>query len=336
MKILIITQKIDKDDDNLGFFSDWLDEFANHADQVLAICLYRGKYKPVHNVKVLSLGKEMGLSRFKYLINFYKYIFFNRNEYDVVFVHMNAEYVILGSPVWKLMNKKVGLWYVHKSVDWKLRLAEKFTDVIFTASPESFHLPSKKVKIFGHGINLDLFRSLEAHENTNIISVGRISPVKNYELLIDAARIMNDRGVSFDIKIAGSPVMETDKKYLADLKKKVKENGLDRKIHFLGSVPHEQIIDKLSKSKVLVNLSETGSLDKAVLEGMSAGLLVLTSNEAFRSVVADNYFTIKDPMQIANKLILLLEAKGDPNLSRYVSENHDLKKLISNIICAYA
>jgi len=37
-------------------------------------------------------------------------------------------YVSLGYPVWKLLNKKVVLWYTHKAVDYKLRIAEKLVD----------------------------------------------------------------------------------------------------------------------------------------------------------------------------------------------------------------
>ena len=34
MKILIITQKVDQNDDVLGFFHGWIAEFAKHCEQV--------------------------------------------------------------------------------------------------------------------------------------------------------------------------------------------------------------------------------------------------------------------------------------------------------------
>src|SRR3990167_3022075 len=110
-----------------------------------------------------------------------------RKNYDAVFVHMNPEYVVLGGLFWKLWNKKKYLWYVHKAVDWKLRLAEKFVEKIFTASLESCRLKSDKIVITGHGIDVNKFKSQSRYGGTNlksdgefkIITAGRIAAVKN-------------------------------------------------------------------------------------------------------------------------------------------------------------
>ena len=52
---------------------------------------------------------------------------------------------------------------------------------------------------------------------------------------------------------------------------------------------------------LFVNLSDTGSLDKAVLEAMACGLKILTSNEAFKSVLKEENITDKNLENIANK-----------------------------------
>ena len=70
---------------------------------------------------------------------------------------MNPEYIVLGGLWWKLWRKKITLWYTHKSVNLKLRIATKLADKIFTASEKSFRLVSKKVNIMGHGINIEQF-----------------------------------------------------------------------------------------------------------------------------------------------------------------------------------
>src|SRR3989344_8687589 len=58
MRLLIVTQKIDRDDDLLGFFHQWICEFARHCESVTVICLEKGEYALPANVRVLSLGKE--------------------------------------------------------------------------------------------------------------------------------------------------------------------------------------------------------------------------------------------------------------------------------------
>ena len=147
MKLLIITQKVDINDDVLGFFHRWLEEFAKHCEKITVICLEMGEYKLPENVKVLSLGKEECVSKLKYLWRFYKYIWQERKKYDAVFVHMNPEYVVLGGLFWKILGKKISLWYTHKNVDLKLRIAEKFPNIIFSVSKESFRLKTAKLLV---------------------------------------------------------------------------------------------------------------------------------------------------------------------------------------------
>src|SRR3989344_1998355 len=121
MKLLIITQKVDKNDPILGFFHAWLNEFAKNLESIIVICLYKGEVNLPNNVKVLPLGKENGVSRIKYIFNFYKYIWNERKNYDKVFVHMNPIYVILGGFAWSFLGKRIALWYTHKNVDLKLK-----------------------------------------------------------------------------------------------------------------------------------------------------------------------------------------------------------------------
>jgi hypothetical protein len=71
-------------------------------------------------------------------------------------------------------------------------------------------------------------------------------------------------------------------------------------------------------------------MDKAVLEAMSCGLDILTSNEAFESIVPDDNFTHNDPDEIAKKIALRSSATGG-GLRKYVIENHDIHKLIPKV-----
>jgi len=335
MKLLIFTQKIDVNDDVLGFFHDWVKEFARSCEKVIVICLEKGEFHLPGNVLVLSLGKELGKSRLKYIFNFYKYIFQERKNYDSVFVHMNFEYVILGGIIWRLFNKKIGLWYAHGYVPFGLKLAARLADTIFTSTRDGFRIKSKKIKIVGQGINTEIFRIREPkirQGEFKIISVGRIAPVKNYELLIETAQNMIKRGFeNFSIRITGPLILERDKIYFEKLKNIIKEKKLEDKIIFTEAIPYKDIFEFYQSGDLFVNFSDTGSMDKAVLEAMAAGLLVLTSNEAFKNILAEKYFTGKDPEEISEKIIVLSKINFDPSLCDYVVKNHSLDQLISNL-----
>ncbi|MBI3631998.1 MAG: glycosyltransferase family 4 protein [Candidatus Vogelbacteria bacterium] len=330
MKLLILTQKVDINDDILGFMHGWIREFANHVEKITVICLQQGEYYLPKNVSVSSLGKEGGQSRFKYLWNFYKYIWQERKNYDTVFVHMNPIYLVFGGFFWKLQGKKTALWYTHRKVDLKLKIAEKFVDVIFTASKESFQLESDKIKVLGHGIPIDDFKNPNTlaqglyGNQLKIISVGRITPIKNLDTLVEAANILNDRGVDFKITLVGGTINEGDEKYLEKLKKMVNDFRLNDCVVFAGSVPNREIKKYYWENDFSINLCPAGGVDKAVLESMAAGLLVIVSNKAFADYLGEFKDTLlfreRDEEDLVDKIISLKNSKQIVEIRRRLFE----------------
>jgi len=336
MKLLIITQKVDINDDNLGSFHNWLKKLAEKAD-IFVIANYVGQYELPDNAKVFSLGKEIGVGKLVKIFKYQWFLFKFLPRVDGVFFHMCPEYV-LGAHLWpKIFRKKTLLWYTHKSVNWKLKLAEKLTDKIFTASKESFRLPSKKVEVTGHGIDLDKFKPAEIKKDGSkfkIISVGRISPVKNYEIMINTAEILRSRNFNFEIRVVGAPILESDKIYFEKLKNLIKEKKLDGIVEFVGPISNKYIAEFYQSGNLFINLSDTGSLDKAILEAMACGLKILTSNEAFKDILPEENFTKKEPKAVAEK-IENLSKSPDMNKDKfidYVSANHGLDNLAERVV----
>ena len=336
MKLLIITQKVDINDDNLGFFHDWLKKFASLAD-IDVIANYVGKYKLPENAKIYSLGKENGAGKIIKILKYQWLLLKLLPKVDGVFFHMCPEYVLGAGLLTKIFRKKTLLWYTHKSVNWKLKLAEKLVDKIFTASQESFRLPSEKVEVTGHGIDIDKFKSkisnLKSDGKLKIITAGRIAEVKNLHLLMEAAEILRNKGFNnFEIKIAGAPIWESDKKYFEKLKNLIKEKKLDGIIKFVGSISNKDIAEFYQEADLFVNFSDTGSLDKAILEAMACGLKVLTSNEAFKDILKEENITDKNPENIANKIISLSKNQSSSSLREYAAKNHSLDNLIDKMV----
>src|SRR3989338_7023345 len=211
MKLLITTKTVDENDQLLGFFVEWIRLLSKKFEKITVLCLEKGKFELPKNVKVINIGKYRGLDKLRTLFSLCFISFNLRGEYDAVFVHMNPIWMISGGALWKIMRKKRFFWYTSGGVTFKLKVAEKFADTIFTASPESFRLSSKKVIVTGHGIDTELFRpdfsrsNLEAPSlrfdlgDIKILSVGRIAPVKNYETLISAGKILKDQNVEFSV-----------------------------------------------------------------------------------------------------------------------------------------
>jgi len=348
LKILVLTQKVDSGDDLLGFMHGWIEEFAKQCERVTVICLQEGAHELPSNVTTLSLGKPS--SRLRYILNFYKYIWRERKNYDTVFVHMNPEYIILGGLLWRLWGKRVSLWYAHGHVPWILRLAERFCDIIFTSTKSGCRLKNEKIKVIGQGIDTKKFRinlpvgreKLKINDFLKIISIGRISPVKDYETLILAGEILKNRGLNFSVDIIGGAGLPEQENYLATLKGIVGKKNLSERFNFLGPKPNNEILKYLQSSDLFVNTSRTGSLDKAIVEAMSVGLPILTCNEALQEVLGDYkdrlIYPRGDYKRLAEKILEIEKMSSDERqklggeLREIVVRDHSLESFVSKIV----
>ena len=119
------------------------------------------------------------------------------------------------------------------------------------------------------------------------------------------------------------------------MKEKIQEKKLEGIIEFVGSIPNKDIAEFYQSGDLFVNFSDTGSLDKAVLEAMACGLQILTSNEAFKDIVPIENFVAKNSEKVAQKIIYLAKNWENNHLQEYVEQNHDLKELINKIISFY-
>lgn len=264
MKLLITTQTVDRDDPVLGFFVRWIEAFAKHCEQITVLCLRAGAYELPPHVTVIPLGG----TRLSRIYGVVRESIARRSEYDRVFVHMNPEYVLAGGWLWRLLRKRVALWYTHKSVDRKLRIATFFANIVFTASKESFRLTSSKVRIMGHGIDTDFFTpDPRVPRGDWLLSVGRLMPSKRHDLAIrEAAR------EGRELRVAGAGPERERLAALARLR------GAD--VRFLGPLTQHQLRDEYRSARVLIHTSETGSLDKVVLEAAACGCPVSSSDPA--------------------------------------------------------
>lgn len=361
MRLLIITQTVDLDDPVLGFFHEWLARFAEGCDHLTVICLQKGRHTlDPQKVTVLSLGKEgrrsafRWLARLRYALRFLSMIWRCRDSYESVFVHMNPEYIVLGGLWWRLWKKKIVLWYTHKSVTLWLRIAERLADRIATASRESFRLPSTKVTIAGHGIPADFFSSQGKRPPTNwlgLLSVGRISPSKGHDVVLQAVDILRKKSdmPPMRVSIIGKVLNPADQAYLENAQRIAQTFLLDKvaahavAIEIAVSVFYAEMPGIYHNSHILVHASETGSLDKVVLEALAAGRIVATSSEAIADLaqgeLADVVYRFhpRDPADLARTIEKIwrsgiLQTIPNSKGEHYVRAHHDLDGLISRLV----
>lgn len=349
-KLLVITESVDLDNPVLAFFHVWLAHFARHFEKVTVICLEKGRFDLPNNVEVLALGKKPMsgdsnlLEKVGYIFNFYAQIWRCRSRYDTVFVHMNPIYIVLCGLLWKVSHKRISLWYTHRSVDLKLKIAEKLCDKIFTASPESFLLPSGKVEVMGHGIEVERFSSIPrtkafAAEPICIVHVGRITRIKNCETLINAAGLLGEHlKKKFEVQFVGGPVTDADRDYEKKLHDLVHEKKLEGIVSFRGPIANDRLAVVYGSADISVNLTPTGGMDKAVLESMAAGVPTLSSNAAF----SDYFGKYRDQLifeegnaaDLSQKIAAIIGEEDAGEMSAYLAREARRRANVANLITA--
>ncbi|MFA6536506.1 MAG: glycosyltransferase family 4 protein [Candidatus Paceibacterota bacterium] len=342
MKILFITQKVDKNDAVLGFIHGWLLALSKQFAELQVICLERGEVNLPANVKIFSLGKESGRSRLKYISNFYRTAFGRQADYEAVFVHMNPEYVILGGLFWRFKGKKVVMWYNHTYGDWRAKLAMFLANILCHTSPYAFTAKTKKSVRMPAGIDTGIFQPTGVDKKKNsILYLGRISPIKDLGTLLEAVKILDQNSFPFVLDVYGEALVG-DLGYLKQLQQKFESLIRAGKIDFFGSVANFKTPEIFSSHEVSVNLTPAGNYDKTVLETMACGSLPLVSSPAFKDALpTEFFFKEKDPVSLAETLKRVLFFDQDKknslavDLRKYAVANHGLDKLVSAITKLY-
>ncbi len=342
--ILIITQKVDKDDSILGFFHDWIMEFSKQYNNVIVICLQKGNYDLPKNVEILSMEKDKNPNKFKYIYLLNKFAFENRNKYDYVFCHMSPLYVISGFVIWKILHKKISMWYVHRNVDLKLKIANLLSDYIFSSTKEGYRINTKKVKYLGQAILVNKFpylkhKILDKNTNINILTVGRITKIKNLDYLINTIKILKDKNYNVNLNIIGEAKISSDIEYYNELKNQISKLGLNSNINFIGSVKYDELAHYYNINDIFVNLAPSGGQDKAVLEAMSSGIPTFVANTGFKDFygefASDMIFELNNVVSLSDKIVQYIDQDNQIQITEIINKNiiqkADLSILISNI-----
>lgn len=285
--LIIIAQSVDEDDDHRGFFLDWLKEFSTQFDEVSVITVAEGAHTLPSNVHVYSLGKERGTSKFVQAFRFYRYLFKLLPGANGIFAHASPIFIILSWPFAALYRKKMILWYLHRSSTLKLRLALRMCDHLVTADASSLTVRSPKIIAVGHGIAVERFATPDRvfdieNRALRLLSVGRLAPIKDFSTFIRAIGLLRDGEIHIEARIVGQANMPEHQAEEQRLHELVHELALEDAVRFVGSVPYRDMLAQYRWADIVVGCAPHGGIDKALLEGMAAGCIIVTSNDVMR------------------------------------------------------
>jgi glycosyltransferase involved in cell wall biosynthesis len=217
----------------------------------------------------------------------------------------------------------------------------KFTGIIAITKWEYSHLKDLGVNInkiyhIPNGISKEFFKPIKSTKSSKLIKIvytGRVSPIKNLEILV--AALSKIKG--FDLEIMGPG----DSDYLIKLKSLANENNL-KNINFISKKYNSsEQIKELDRSEIFVIPSKSEGMPQTLVEAMARGKIVVCSdNEGNKELVKDNVtgflFKNEDSKDLERVLKLVQNSnKKDLALikikARAFSENYKWDKIIQKL-----
>jgi len=264
------------------------------------------------------------------------------HQQDIVHVHNIGPGIFI--PLLKLFRRKVVLTYhsanyEHEKWNWfarfVLKTGEKFAlsgaDAIIFVNEEllnkfngkiqkkSYYIPNG-VRFTARSEQTDYLEKYDLTPQKYILAVGRITPEKGFDYLIDAFLSLTDK--TYKLVIAGGIDHKTS--YSKRIYEKAQEHD---NIIMTGFVKGEELTQLYSHAKLFVLPSYNEGFPLVLLEAMNYKLNVLVSDISATKAVSlpiDSYFQAGNKEELSQKLRQKLAepySLTDYNLSAYSWEN---------------
>lgn len=188
---------------------------------------------------------------------------------------------------------------------------------------QKFNLNSK-LHCFYHGLELETYQpeARISSEISVITAVGQLKEKKGFSYLLEACRLLKNKGYDFHCQIIGEGPLRSA------LESQIRNLSLESIVTLCGALPHEHVIGELKSSTMFVLPCITGSdgdrdgIPNAILEAMAMQLpVVSTAHSGIPEVVSDgvNGFLVPaaDSISLAEKMSELLDR---PTLRRQMGE----------------
>ena len=170
----------------------------------------------------------------------------------------------------------------------------------------SLGIAPQKLAVVPNGVDLERFAPAPRSGDGApvVVSVGRLIMNKGLLDLIEAAALLRDADVAFELRLIGEGPQR------AALEVAVQRHRLEERVRFLGR--RDDVPELLGQSDVFVRPSLSEGMSLAVLEAMAAGLPVVASDvSGTRELIADGesgaIVPPGNPRRLASALRPLLE-----------------------------
>jgi glycosyltransferase involved in cell wall biosynthesis len=188
--------------------------------------------------------------------------------------------LVLAGPAARLVHRPV-VWHVHTSHGSRLlnRLGSALAAaVVVPSASTAANLPGLRARArqLPNAVPDRLFTLPDPRPAAPqvLVTAGRLHPVKGFDVLLAAARLLRDDGLDFRLRIVGG-VQPGHEAHAAELQQLCADFDLERLVTFTGEQRHPEQFWRDASVYIQPSRQEPGGL--AALEAMATGLPVVAS-----------------------------------------------------------
>lgn len=347
MRIVFVCASVDVQNAVVGDTLDRAQTIAGHPRVAsLAIVSLHGTGEwEVRGLKVYGIGSDR-LSRGGALASFFRVIWrvYKDEKPTVFYLYMCPTLAPLLLPYRLFAGVSIVQWFGHAHYTMRTKIALKyFCDLWFNSNKSMAPFPVKHLRLVGQGVKADqFFYDPKIHKKFDLITVGRLAPIKKIEQILEVLQICRDQyGKCYTLNICGDAFAPGDLEYKKKLEDLVKAYNLTDQVRLSGMVAREQMPTVLQQAKVFIFLVH-GGVGKASLEAIACGVPVVISTPEARDFFGDElsqwFLCEKDLQTVSKAVIKILEAP--PEIYRELAqkanglflEKYSMDKFIDRIV----
>lgn len=277
--------------------------------------------------------------KFQYILSIFEIIkYVKKNEIDIIHTHGTPANII--GALCKLIYKCKFIVTIHSDLDYdfsgkKLKIYKKiekiicyFSDEIVTVSEDLrtklfLRNIKKKIKVIHNGIDVKISNEEISKDIFTFLFVGRMSKVKNLELLLGGMNHLKNNNYLFKCNIIGEGE-EKDK-----LSKIISNYNLDNYVDFVGF--QENVSSYMRNSDLLLITSKMEGIPLVIIEAFANNLPVLASRVGGIPEMIINekngfLFDVNNTNEFYQKLIQIIQGNYDLDIIRENAYNDYFEK----------
>ncbi len=187
---------------------------------------------------------------------------------------------------------------------------------------ENYHIRPEIV--IPNGIDVNLFSKESLERNIDILAAGSLIPLKQYDVFIEAVKLINSKIPGVKAMLCGKGPEE---KRLQSL---ISVLNMEKNIQLTGEKKHTEVLHLMQQSKVFLHTSNYEGFSTVCLEALYAGAHVISFFRPMDKDI-DRWHIVATKEEMAKKAVELLSGRDTEYIPALVYSMDDIAKAVVNL-----